>query len=144
MTLAPEQIARYARHLLVPEVGRAGQERLLAASVTVTLRPGDGSSVTALAYLAAAGIGTLRLTGDTTGPVTAADLAAGLLYRTTDVGRPRAETLIARLAELNPDVRVEVGGEQPLPIAATADAGTALITGAGAALTAIATLSRPA
>ncbi|HTM20846.1 MAG TPA: ThiF family adenylyltransferase [Kofleriaceae bacterium] len=141
MTLAPEQVHRYARHLLVPEVGRAGQERLLAATVSVALTPGDGAAVAALAYLAAAGVGHLRLAGDTAGPVTAADLAAALLYRTADLGRPRGDVLIDHLHALNPDVHVAVGAGEPLAIARTGDRADSLILGAGAAVTAIAALT---
>jgi adenylyltransferase/sulfurtransferase len=149
MTLAAEQIARYARHLLVPEVGRAGQERLLASSVTVTLRPGDGAAVTALAYLAAAGIGTLHLAGNTTGPVTAADLSSTFLYHASDLDRPRASALIDRLHALNPSITVTTdtasdsyslppeGGGPGRGVAES------LIAGCASALTAIATLASP-
>jgi cytosine/adenosine deaminase-related metal-dependent hydrolase len=69
--------------------------------------------VAAIAYLAAAGVGRIELAGDLHGPVTAADLAAGLLYRAADLGRRRVDALVARVADLNPDVHLAEGTDDP-------------------------------
>ncbi len=145
--LRDDQIGRYARHLLLPEVGRAGQERLLAGAVSVAVTAGDGAAVAAIAYLAAAGVGRIELAGDLRGPVTGADLAAGLLYRRADLGRPRGEVLRARVADLNPDVQVGEGSTgHPVPLSAPLSPSPlpdALIAGSAAAAATLAALLRP-
>jgi adenylyltransferase/sulfurtransferase len=104
--LTDEQVRRYARHILLPDVGGTGQLRLLAATVAVDVREGAHAEVAALAYLAAAGIGRLELTGDAGGAVTRNDVAGGILYADSDVGRPRVDALRERVAAINPDVHV--------------------------------------
>jgi adenylyltransferase/sulfurtransferase len=134
--LSDEQVRRYARHVLLPDVGGHGQERLLAATATLEIRPGDAATIVALAYLAAAGVGRLRLTGATDDPVTTADIAAGILYRASDLGRPRFEALVARLAALNPDVavsRTDAAADVSVPF--HADIAEALVHGGYAAVT---------
>ncbi len=111
MALTEDQIRRYARHILLPDVGGRGQERLLGATVTVPVGPGGDAAVAALAYLAAAGVGRLRLSGDPGGPVTAREQAGGILYGVSDVGRPRLEAIAERIGAINPDVRVEAATE---------------------------------
>jgi molybdopterin/thiamine biosynthesis adenylyltransferase len=106
MALREDQIRRYARHVLLPDVGGVGQERLLAAAVRVEIGPAAGAEIAALVYLAAAGVGTLILGGDADGAVTAAEVATGIAYGQSDVGLPRREALTRRLTALNPDVRV--------------------------------------
>lgn len=103
VALRGDQIRRYARHVLLPDVGGRGQERLLAATVAVDLHGGP-AAVAAVAYLAAAGVGRIALAGD--GPVTAEDAALGILYGAADVGRSRVEAIRARVADLNPDVSI--------------------------------------
>ncbi len=100
--LTPDQRARYARHLLLPEVGDAGQERLLAASVLVVGAGGLGSP--ALTYLAAAGVGRLTIVDDDV--VDVSNLQRQVLYGTADVGAPKVERAADRLRALNPDVTV--------------------------------------
>lgn len=135
---------RYARHVLLPEVGGHGQERLLAGTVTLDIQAGDAAAIAALAYLAAAGVGRIRLTGAVDDPVTEADVAGGILYRVTDLGRPRLEALVARTRALNPDAtvtRTEASPDvRPTP---TADVCEALIRGGHAAMRALVALAGP-
>jgi molybdopterin/thiamine biosynthesis adenylyltransferase len=127
--LRDDQIRRYARHVLLPEVGGAGQRRLFAASALV--RDASGAGQVALAYLAAAGVGTLVVADER--PVAPEDV--GALFELSDVGRPRREAARARVRALNPDVRVawDEPGE-PLEIEAAADGPGRLLAGARAAL----------
>jgi hypothetical protein len=105
--LREDQIERYARHILLPDVGGVGQKRLLAAAVVVELGPDPAAESAALAYLAAAGVGRLLLAGDADGAITEAEARAGILLAASDAGRPRIEAIADRVAALNPDVRVE-------------------------------------
>lgn len=93
---------RYARHLLLPEVGLKGQQTLLGARVLVIGAGGLGCP--ALQYLAAAGVGTLDLVDFDRVDVT--NLQRQVLYRTTDIGRLKVEAAAEALGQLNPDVRV--------------------------------------
>lgn len=104
--LRDDQVRRYARHILLPDIGGRGQERLLAAAVAVEVGPGRAAEVAALTYLAAAGIGRLAVLGHARGALEPAEAASGILYGEADVGRPRIEAIRARLAALNPDVAV--------------------------------------
>ena len=97
-------LRRYSRHLLIPEVGLAGQEKLGAARVLVVGAGGLGSPV--LAYLAAAGIGRLGIVDDDEVDVT--NLQRQILYSTGDVGKPKAATAAERLHALNPQVALDV------------------------------------
>jgi molybdopterin-synthase adenylyltransferase len=115
MALREDQIRRYARHVLLPDVGGRGQERLLAAAVAVELRQDGAAEVAALAYLAAAGVGRLVLTGDVSGPLGEGEIAAGILYAAADRGRPRGRAAAERIAALNPDVTVIAAGTAPPP-----------------------------
>ena len=100
--LSRDERIRYARHLALPGVGEEGQERLKAGRVLVVGAGGLGSPVAL--YLAAAGVGTLGLVDFDTVDVT--NLQRQVLYGTRDVGRPKLEAAAARLADLNPGVRV--------------------------------------
>jgi sulfur-carrier protein adenylyltransferase/sulfurtransferase len=97
----------YSRQMALREVGAAGQRRLAAASVVVIGAGGLGCPV--LSCLAGAGVGTLHVVdGDR---VEASNLHRQPLYALTDVGRPKAEVAVERLAALNPDIRI-----QPHPV----------------------------
>ena len=122
--LRDDQIERYARHILLPDVGGVGQKRLLAAAVVVELGPDPAAESVALAYLAAAGVGRLLLAGDVDGTVTDAEARVSILLGAGDVGHPRIQAITSRVAALNPDVRVArvpVAGAAPhnaVPLAA--------------------------
>lgn len=142
--LTEPQIRRYARHILLPELGGRGQERLLGGAVYLDLDAG-GAAIAALAYLAAAGVGHLVVGGDHAGPVTEADLTSGILYGALDLGRPRLEALRDRVGRLNPDVTLSPGGPADAaialgPLAPTATVADALVLGGGAAALAITAL----
>jgi molybdopterin/thiamine biosynthesis adenylyltransferase/rhodanese-related sulfurtransferase len=96
------QRARYSRHVLIPEIGVAGQERLLAASVLVVGAGGLGSP--AALYLAAAGIGRLGIVDDDL--VDESNLQRQVLHSTAALGEPKVESAERRVRELNPDVEV--------------------------------------
>jgi adenylyltransferase/sulfurtransferase len=97
------ELRRYSRHLLIPEVGLAGQERLAEASVLVVGIGGLGSPV--LQYLAAAGVGRIGAIDDDR--VDETNLQRQTLFATGDVGRAKAEVAAERLHALNPGVRVD-------------------------------------
>lgn len=97
-----EQLLRYSRHILLPQLGIEGQERLLAARALVVGAGGLGSP--AAMYLASAGVGTLVLAdGDA---VDLTNLQRQILHRTAAVGRPKALSGRDTLAEINPDVDI--------------------------------------
>jgi adenylyltransferase/sulfurtransferase len=103
MDFSDDQIDRYARHLVLPEIGEAGQEKLLDARVLVIGAGGLGSPL--LLYLAAAGIGTLGIVDDDT--VDLSNLQRQVLHGTADLGVSKVESARRRLAEINPGVKVE-------------------------------------
>jgi len=88
MTLTPERLARFARHIVLPEVGGTGQVALADAHVVLVGCGGIGSP--SLQYLAAAGIGRLTLVDDDV--VDVSNLQRQTIYTPSDVGRPKAET----------------------------------------------------
>jgi adenylyltransferase/sulfurtransferase len=97
-----EQLLRYSRHILLPEIGVEGQAKLLAAHALVIGAGGLGSP--AALYLASAGVGTITLAdGDT---VDLTNLQRQILHTTAAVGRPKAASGRDTLAKLNPEVRV--------------------------------------
>ena len=97
-----EQLLRYSRHILLPEIGVEGQERLLAASALVIGAGGLGSP--AAMYLAAAGVGTIVLAdGDA---VDLTNLQRQILHTTQSIGKPKAESGREALGKINPEVRV--------------------------------------
>ena len=103
MNLTADELARYARHVVLPEVGGAGQLRLTRASVAVVGAGGIGSPV--IQYLAAAGIGRLIVIDDDR--VEASNLQRQTLFATADVGVPKAAQAAVAAARLNPHVTVE-------------------------------------
>jgi adenylyltransferase/sulfurtransferase len=102
MPLSKEQRARYSRHLLLPEIGEAGQQSLGAARVLVVGAGGLGSP--AALYLAAAGVGTLGLIDNDR--VDISNLQRQVLFDTASVGQLKAGQAQARLTALNPDITV--------------------------------------
>ena len=97
-----QQLDRYARHIVLEGVGAEGQLRLGRARVVVIGAGGLGAPI--LLYLAAAGVGELEVLDDD--DVALSNLQRQVLFVTADVGRPKADVAAARLAALNPDIRV--------------------------------------
>src|SRR3989337_1989728 len=103
MDFSDAQIDRYARHLVLPEIGEAGQARLLASRVLVIGAGGLGSPL--LLYLAAAGVGTLGIVDDDT--VDLSNLQRQVLHDTANLGMAKVESARRGIAELNPEVTVD-------------------------------------
>ena len=102
MGLSKEQVARYARQLILPEIGVGGQQRLLSASVLLIGAGGLGSP--AALYLAAAGVGTLAIMDREA--VAVSNLHRQILHTTSGVGRPKSASAASALRALNDEVRV--------------------------------------
>ena len=115
---SPEELERYARHIVLPEIGGPGQQKLKAARVLVVGAGGLGAPV--LQYLAAAGIGTLGIVDDDT--VSLSNLQRQVIHDTQSVDLPKVESAAASIARINPDVKVETH-----PIRLNADNAEALI-----------------
>ncbi len=120
--LTPSERSRYARHIMLPEIGEAGQTRLKSGSVLIVGAGGLGSP--AAIYLAAAGVGRIGLVDFD--DVDATNLHRQVLYGTSDIGRPKLEAARDRLHDLNPEVTVEthdaqLTSENALDILATYD-----------------------
>jgi molybdopterin/thiamine biosynthesis adenylyltransferase/rhodanese-related sulfurtransferase len=98
----PDQIERYSRHFLLPEVGEAGQAKLLSAKVLLVGAGGLGSP--AAYYLAAAGVGTLGIVDNDV--VDMSNLQRQILHTNDRVGQPKTESAKITLNALNPDVKV--------------------------------------
>lgn len=101
--LSQDEIRRYSRHLIMPEVGMEGQRRLKAARVLMIGAGGLGSPLGL--YLAAAGVGTLGLVEFDV--VDESNLQRQLLYGQKDLGRPKIEAAVERLADINPLISLE-------------------------------------
>jgi len=106
--LTNEQILRYSRHLILPEVGMAGQKKLRAASVLIIGAGGLGCPIAL--YLTAAGIGRLGLVDFDV--VDRTNLQRQILYGESVVGVPKVEAAAERLKDLNPDVEIETYPER--------------------------------
>jgi molybdopterin/thiamine biosynthesis adenylyltransferase len=102
--LSEAQFERYARHLILDEVGEAGQARLLQSRVLVVGAGGLGSPL--LLYLAAAGVGTLGIVDDDA--VDLPNLQRQIVHGTPDLGRAKTASAKAALARINPEIRVTV------------------------------------
>jgi molybdopterin/thiamine biosynthesis adenylyltransferase len=103
MDFSEEQLERYARQIILPEVGGIGQERLCRARVLVVGAGGLGSPL--LLYLASAGVGTLGVVDPDV--VDLSNLQRQVIHDGRGLGRPKVESAAARIAAINPDVRVE-------------------------------------
>ncbi len=102
MEFSDSQLERYARHIILKEVGGAGQQRLSRAKVLVVGAGGLGSAL--ILYLAAAGIGTIGVVDDD--KVSLSNLQRQVLHRTADIGRAKTASAAATVGALNPDVKV--------------------------------------
>jgi adenylyltransferase/sulfurtransferase len=122
VTLRDDQLDRYARHIVLREIGGEGQRRLLDSAVTVVGAGGIGCP--AVQYLAAAGVGRLRVIDDDC--VSLDNLQRQILFGTDDVGRPKVEVAREAVNRLNPDVRFRETRER-----LTAGNAGALLAGAG-------------
>ena len=120
MSLTDEQLERYARHIVLREVGGAGQAKLLAARVLVIGAGGLGSPL--ILYLAAAGIGTIGIVDFDR--VSLSNLQRQIAHRTSDVGRLKTDSASDSARAINPDVRLVAHPER-----LTAENAAALIEG---------------
>src|SRR5205823_9115370 len=102
MSFTDAQIQRYSRHIILPEVGGKGQQKLSRAKALIIGAGGLGSP--AGLYLAAAGVGTLGLVDADT--VDASNLQRQVLHATSRIGMPKVESAEKVLKDLNPDVKV--------------------------------------
>ncbi len=103
MSFSEDQINRYARHILLPEVGGKGQQKLLDARVLVIGAGGLGSP--ALMYLAAAGVGTIGIVDDDV--VDLSNLQRQIIHSTDALDTPKVESAKKTIAAINPDVTVD-------------------------------------
>lgn len=108
MNLSDAEIERYARHLVLREIGGPGQQRLKAARVALVGAGGLGSPLAL--YLAAAGVGRLTVIDDDV--VSLSNLQRQILHRTQDIGRAKAARAAEALAEINPHVAVTALAER--------------------------------
>lgn len=103
MDFSEDQIQRYSRHILLPEVGGAGQAKLMRARVLIVGAGGLGAPM--LLYLAAAGVGTIGVIDDDT--VDLSNLQRQVIHTTGNVGRAKVDSAVEAVAALNPEVRIE-------------------------------------
>ena len=107
--LTPEQVTRYSRHIIMPQVGSAGQRKILASKVLIVGAGGLGSPVAL--YLTLAGVGTIGIVDFDTVDLT--NLQRQILHQNDDIGRPKVQSAKETLLRYNPDVNV-VTHEFPL------------------------------
>lgn len=103
MSLSPDEVERYARHIVLREVGGPGQARLRSARALVVGAGGLGSPL--IQYLAAAGIGAIGVVDDD--EVSLSNLQRQVLHATQDIGRPKVESAADAVARINPGVAIE-------------------------------------
>ena len=120
MALSSDEIERYARHLVLQDIGGPGQAKLAAAKVLVIGAGGLGAPL--LQYLAAAGVGTLGIVDDDI--VSLSNLQRQVIHGTADVGRAKVASAEAAIRRLNPHVAIDVH-----PTRITPDNGRALVRG---------------
>ncbi|MEJ2250604.1 MAG: HesA/MoeB/ThiF family protein [Candidatus Lokiarchaeota archaeon] len=111
MELTENQIERYSRQIVLKEVGGKGQKILLNSKISIIGAGGLGSPVAL--YLAAAGIGTIRIIDFDS--VDLSNLQRQVLHYTTDVKKPKTESAYEKLHKLNPDINIDVVSEQLNP-----------------------------
>lgn len=104
MALSDEQLDRYARHIVLREVGGSGQLKLLNAKVAVIGAGGIGAP--ALMYLAAAGVGQLGIIDDDV--VSLSNLQRQIIHKTQAVGHPKTQSAKNAITDINPDVQVDL------------------------------------
>lgn len=103
MDFTDDQLERYARHILLPEVGGEGQNKLLNAKVLVVGAGGLGAPV--LMYLAAAGVGTIGIIDDDT--VDLSNLQRQVIHTTSSIDTPKVESARERMLAINPDLNIQ-------------------------------------
>jgi molybdopterin/thiamine biosynthesis adenylyltransferase/molybdopterin converting factor small subunit len=107
VALTPERVVRYSRHIIMPQVGSAGQRKIFDAKVLVIGAGGLGSPV--LLYLALAGVGTLGIVDFDT--VDLSNLQRQILHQNDDIGKPKTQSAKETIAAYNPDVHVVTHNE---------------------------------
>ncbi len=107
-TFSKEELARYNRHIIIPEFGMEGQQKLKAAKVLVIGSGGLGSPV--LLYLAAAGVGTIGIVDFDV--VDESNLQRQVLFSIADIGKPKVEAAKQRLESLNPHIQINIYNTQ--------------------------------
>jgi adenylyltransferase/sulfurtransferase len=111
MSLSDDEVERYARHIVLREVGGPGQARLAGARVLVVGAGGLGSPL--ILYLAAAGVGTIGIADFDT--VSLSNLQRQIAHRTADIGRPKTESARDAALAINPHVKIALHGEKLVP-----------------------------
>ena len=111
MAMNDQQVERYARHILLPEIGGAGQSKILGARVLVVGAGGLGAPV--IQYLAAAGVGTIGIIDDDVVDLT--NLQRQVIHATSRIGMPKVESAARTVAALNPDIEVITHNERLTP-----------------------------
>ena len=102
MQFTDDQVTRYSRHILLPEVGGKGQKKIAQSRILIVGAGGLGSP--AALYLAAAGVGTIGLIDSDA--VDLSNLQRQVIHHTTDIGRPKVQSAKEKIQALNPDVKV--------------------------------------
>ncbi|MBL4654485.1 MAG: molybdopterin-synthase adenylyltransferase MoeB, partial [Bacteroidia bacterium] len=108
MGLTKEEVSQYQRHIILPEIGKKGQEKLINAKVLVVGAGGLGCPI--LSYLAAAGIGTIGIIDADV--VDATNLHRQVLYGKDDIGKPKVEIAKKKLSQLNPFIQINIYQER--------------------------------